>query len=61
MESVALAGDARDQRLTITPLPCPGPHATWERYRQTIQTTDGVLAAGRDPTPSPGDPGLAAS
>jgi hypothetical protein len=31
-------------------------------YRQPIQTTYGVLAAGRrDPTPHPGDPGLAAS
>jgi hypothetical protein len=60
LESVVLAGDSRDQRLTITPLPWPGRHATWEPYRQAPQTTDGVLAAGREPAPSPGDPGLAA-
>jgi hypothetical protein len=48
--------------LTITPFPQPGRDATWEPYRQTIQATDGVLAAGRrDPAPHPRGPGLAAS
>ena len=59
---VVLEGGTRDQRLTITPFPWPGRHTTREPYRQPIQTTDGVLAAGRrDPAPHPGDSGPAAS
>jgi 6-pyruvoyl tetrahydropterin synthase len=55
-------GETRDQQLTITPYPRPGRHTTWEPYRQTIETTDGVLAAERrDPAPHPGDPRLVAS
>jgi hypothetical protein len=61
LESMVLAGETRDRRLTIIPLPWPGRRTTWESYRQTIQTTDGVLAAGRDPVLPPGGPGLAAS
>ena len=59
---VALASETRDHRLSIAPFPRLGRHATCEPYRQTIQTTDGVLAAERrDPAPHPGDPGPVAS
>lgn len=61
LESVMLAGETRDRRLTIIRLPWSGRRTTWEPYRQTIQTTDSVLAAGREPVPPPGGPGLAAS
>jgi hypothetical protein len=44
---VALAGETRDQRLTISPFPQPGRYATWEPYRQTIETADGVPVAER--------------
>ena len=59
---VVLEGETRDQRLTITPFPRPGRPATREPYRQPIHTPDAVPSAERrDPTPHPGDPGLAAS
>ncbi|MGH3302439.1 MAG: hypothetical protein ACRDOK_12290 [Streptosporangiaceae bacterium] len=50
LEHVALEGETRDQRLKITPFPRPGRYATWEPYRQTIETTEGVLVdERRDP------------
>ena len=47
LDGVVLAGEARDQRLIISPFPRPGQYTTWEPYRQTIETTDGVLLAER--------------
>ena len=47
LDGVVLAGETRDQRLTITPFPRPGQYTTWEPYRQTIETADGVLVAER--------------
>ncbi len=47
LDSVVLEGETRDQRLTITLFPEPGRYTTWEPYRQTIETTDGVLIAAR--------------
>ena len=47
LDRVALEGDLRDQRLTITPFPQPGRCATWEPSRQTIETADGVLVGER--------------
>ena len=47
LDSVVLEGETRDQRLTITPFPEPGRYTTWEPYRQTIETTDGVLITAR--------------
>jgi len=47
LDGVVLAGETRDQRLTITPFPRPGQYATWEPYRQTIETADGMLVAER--------------
>jgi len=53
LDGVVLAGETRDQRLTITPFSRPGRYATWEPYRQTIETADGVLVAERrDPAAS---------
>jgi hypothetical protein len=53
LDGVVLACETRDQRLTITPFPRPGQYATWEPYRQTIETADGVLVAERrDPAAS---------
>jgi hypothetical protein len=53
LDGVVLAGETRDQRLTITPFPRPGQYATWEPYRQTIETADGVLVSERrDPAAS---------
>jgi hypothetical protein len=53
LDHVVLEGETRDQRLTITPFPQPGRYATWEPYRQTIETTDGVpVAERRDPAAS---------
>jgi hypothetical protein len=50
LDGVVLEGEARDQRLTITPFPRPGQYATWEPYRQAIATADGVpVAERRDP------------
>ena len=47
LDGVVLAGETRDQRLTITPFPRPGHYTTWEPYRQTIETAAGVLVAER--------------
>jgi hypothetical protein len=47
LDGVVLEGETREQRLTITPFPQPGQYATWEPYRQTIETTGGVLVAER--------------
>ena len=59
---VVLERGTRGQRLRITPFPWAGRHPAREPYRQTIQTTDGVLVAGRrDPALHPRDPGLAVS
>ena len=50
---VVLEGETRDQRLKVTPFPWPGRYATWEPYRQTIETDDGMLVAERrDPAAS---------
>ena len=62
LDSVALASETCGPRLMMVPVPQPGRHATWEPYRQAIQATDGVLAAGRrDPAAHLGDLGAAAS
>jgi len=51
--NVALEGETRGQRLKITSFPRPGQYATWEPYRQMIETTEGVLVAERrDPAAS---------
>ena len=47
LDGVVLAGETRDQRLIISPFGRPGQYATWEPYRQTIETTDGVLVTER--------------
>ena len=47
LHDVVLEGETRDQRLKITPVPWPGRYATWEPYRQTIETDDGMLVADR--------------
>ena len=47
LDGVVLEGETRDQRLTIRPFPRPGQYTTWEPYRQTIETTDGVLIGER--------------
>jgi hypothetical protein len=47
LDGVVLAGGTRDQRLIISPFPRPGRYTTWEPYRQTIETTSGVLVAER--------------
>jgi hypothetical protein len=53
LADVVLEGETRDQRLKITPFPRPRHYATWEPYRQTIETTEGVLVAERrDPATS---------
>jgi hypothetical protein len=53
LDDVVLEGETRDQRLTITPFPRPGQYATWEPYRQTIETVEGVpVAERRDPARS---------
>jgi hypothetical protein len=44
---VVLEGETRDQRLKMTRFPQPGRYATWEPYRQTIDTTGGVMVAER--------------
>jgi hypothetical protein len=53
LADVVLEGETRDQRLRITPFPWPGRYTTWEPYRQTIETADGLLVAERrDPAAS---------
>jgi hypothetical protein len=53
LHEVVLEGETRDQRLKITPFPWPGRYTTWEPCRQTIETDDGMLVAGRrDPAAS---------
>jgi hypothetical protein len=47
LQDVVLEGETRDQRLKITPFPWPGRYATWEPYRQTIETDEGMLVADR--------------
>ena len=47
LDAVVLTGETRDQRLIIAPFPESGKYSTWEPYRQTIETTDGVLLAER--------------
>jgi hypothetical protein len=47
LADVVLEGETRDQRLKISPFPWPGRYTTWEPYRQTIETTDGLLVAER--------------
>jgi hypothetical protein len=47
LHDVVLEGETRDQRLKIRPFPWPGRYATWEPYRQTIATDDGMLVAER--------------
>jgi hypothetical protein len=53
LTDVVLEGETPDQRLKIRPFPWPGRCATWEPYRQTIETIDGLLVAERrDPAAS---------
>ena len=47
LEDVVLEGETRDQRLAISPFPRAGRYATWEPYRQTIETAEGVLVDER--------------
>jgi hypothetical protein len=47
LDGVVLAVETRDQRLVISAFGRPGHYATWEPYRQTIETNDGVLLAER--------------
>ena len=47
LTDVVLEGETRDQRLTITPFPGPGQYTTWEPYRQSIETTDGIVVDER--------------
>jgi hypothetical protein len=47
LADVALEGETRDQRLKISPYPWPGRYTTWEPYRQTLETADGMLVAER--------------
>ena len=47
LHEVVLEGETRDQRMKIAPFPWPGRYATWEPYRQTVQTDDGMLVAER--------------
>jgi hypothetical protein len=47
LADVVLEGETRDQRLKITPFPWPGRYAAWEPYRQTIETSEGLLVAQR--------------
>jgi hypothetical protein len=42
LDDVVVEGEARDQRVTITPFPEAGRYATWEPHRQMIKTDDGV-------------------
>ena len=53
LADVVLEGETRDQRLKITPFPWPGRYATWEPYRQTVETDDGMLVAERRDPPPP--------
>ena len=48
LERVVLEGDTRKQRVTISPFPRPGHHATWEPHRQVVTTDEGALVAERD-------------
>jgi hypothetical protein len=57
LDGVVLEGETRDQRLRITPFPRPGRYATWESYRQTIETADGV-PIGERPDPAASFAGL---
>jgi len=51
LDGVVLEGETRDQRLTISPFPHPGRYTTWEPYRQTIETAEGVVLTERhEPT-----------
>jgi hypothetical protein len=53
LADVELEGETRDQRLKITPFPWPGRYTTWEPYRQTLETADGMIVAERrDPAAS---------
>ena len=47
LDDVMIEGEARDQRLTITPFPEPGRYATWEPQTQTIESTDGRIILER--------------
>ena len=47
LDDVWLEGDTRRQRVTMTPFPRPGHHATWEPHRQRIETAEGVVVAER--------------
>jgi hypothetical protein len=53
LTDVVLEGETRDQRLSITPFPWPDRYTTWEPFRQTIESDDGILVAERhDPASS---------
>jgi hypothetical protein len=53
LDGVVLDGETRDQRLIITPFPQTGQYTTWEPYRQTIETIEGIPAGERrDPAAS---------
>jgi hypothetical protein len=50
LDNVVFEGEIRDQRIIITPFPVPGSYTTWEPYRQTIETAEGIpTAERRDP------------
>jgi hypothetical protein len=53
LDNVVLEGEIKDQRLIIAPYPKKGEYTTWEPWRQTIETSDGVVLEERlDPAAS---------
>src|ERR1700722_10353066 len=47
LDAVVLEGEARDQRLKISPFPKSDRYLTWEPSRETIETTEGVVLEER--------------
>ena len=47
LDDVIIEGEARDQRLKITPFLGPGKYATWQPQTQTIESTDGRIILER--------------
>jgi hypothetical protein len=47
LDAVVLEGEARDQRLKISPFPKSDRYLTWEPSRETIETNEGVVLEER--------------
>src|SRR5271154_1477978 len=47
LDDVIIEGEARDQRLKITPFLGPGKYATWQPQTQTIESVDGRIVLER--------------